>query len=229
MPVGRDGAGWRFGELKSLALGGASTSTPVVANGRAYVGVQGAGQVRRSIPGTASRSLIWSRRGAAIAYTVPTQGYPQTSGLLTTAYASKDGCNYVYFIDNYTPGRLRVLRDSKRSPDDRRTAELSYDVAYALFTPVSQHAAYAIRSPIADQYGTLYFKNDSGYLMAFGSTVEDLTLTKEPSKMDYVTGDTLNLAGMQVTATLTNGLTRDITKLFTAPVRALTAQDAASG
>ena len=50
-----------------------------------------------------------------------------------------------------------------------------------------------------------------------------------PSKMDYVTGDTLNLAGMQVTATLTNGLTRDITKLFTAPARALTAQDAASG
>ena len=65
--------------------------------------------------------------------------------------------------------------------------------------------------------------------MAFGSTVKDLTLTKGPSKMDYVTGDTLNLAGMQVTATLTNGLTRDITKLFTAPARALTAQDAASG
>ena len=228
VPVERDGDGWRFGELKSLALGGASTSTPVVANGRAYVGVQGAGQFTQ-YSGHRIAVIDLEQEAPQIAYTVPTQGYPQTSGLLTTAYASKDGCNYVYFIDNYTPGRLRVLRDSKRSPDDRRTAELSYDVAYALFTPVSQHAAYAICSPIADQYGTLYFKNDSGYLMAFGSTVKDLTLTKEPSKMDYVTGDTLNLAGMQVTATLTNGLTRDITKLFTAPVRALTAQDAASG
>ena len=228
VPVERDGDGWRFGELKSLALGGASTSTPVVANGRAYIGVQGAGQFTQ-YSGHCIAVIDLDQEAPQIAYTVQTQGYPQTSGLLTTAYAAEDGCNYVYFIDNYTPGRVRVLRDSKRAPDDRRTAELSYDVAYALFTPASKHAAYAICSPIADQYGTLYFKNDSGYLMAFGSTVKDLTLTKEPSKMDYVTGDTLNLAGMQVTATLTNGLTRDITKLFTAPARALTAQDAASG
>ena len=226
VPVGRDGDGWRFGELKSLALGGASTSTPVVANGRAYVGVQGAGQFTQY---SGHCIAVIDLNKMEIAYTVPTQGYPQTSGLLTTAYAAEDGCNYVYFIDNYTPGRLRVLRDSKSAPDDRRTAESSNRVAYALFTPASKHAAYAICSPIADQYGTLYFKNDSGYLMAFGSTVKDLTLTKEPSKMDYETGDTVNLAGMQVTATLTNGLTRDITKLFTAPGRALTAQDAVSG
>lgn len=228
VPVGRNGDGWRFGEVKSLALGGASTSTPVVANGRAYVGVQGAGQFTQ-YSGHCIAVIDLEQEAPQIAYTVPTQGYPQTSGLLTTAYASEDGCNYVYFIDNYTPGRLRVLRDSKSAPDGRRTLESSNRVAYALFTPASKHAAYAICSPIADQYGTLYFKNDSGYLMAFGSTVKDLTLTKEPSKMDYGTGDTVNLAGMQVTATLTNGLTRDITKLFTAPVRALTAQDAVSG
>ena len=228
VPVEQDGDGWRFGELKSLALGGASTSTPVVANGRAYVGVQGAGQFKQ-YSGHCIAVIDLEQDAPQIAYTVPTQGYPQTSGLLTTAYASKDGCNYVYFIDNYTPGKLRVLRDSKSAPDGRRTLESSVETAYALFTPASKHAAYAICSPIADQYGTLYFKNDSGYLMAFGSTVKDLTLTKEPSKMDYVTGDTMNLAGMQVTATLTNGLTRDITKLFTAPARALTAQDAASG
>lgn len=226
VPVGRDGDGWRFGEVKSMALGGASTSTPVAANGRAYVGVQGAEQFKQY---SGHCLAVIDLNKMEIAYTVPTQGYPQTSGLLTTAYAPGDGCNYVYFIDNYTPGKLRVLRDSAASPDARRTLESSYDVAYALFTPVSQHAAYAICSPIADQYGTLYFKNDSGYLMAFGSTVQELTLTKEPSKMDYVTGDTVNLAGMQVTATLTNGLTRDITKLFTAPERALTAQDAVSG
>lgn len=226
VPVERDDDGWQFGELKSLALGGASTSTPVVANGRAYVGVQGTGQFKQY---SGHCIAVIDLNKMEIAYTVPTQGYPQTSGLLTTAYAAGDGCNYVYFIDNYTPGKLRVLRDSAASPDDRRTLESSYDVAYALFTPVSQHAAYAICSPIADRYGTLYFKNDSGYLMAYGSTVKELTLTKEPSKVNYVTGDTLDLAGMQVTATLTNGLTRDITKLFTAPTRALTAEDAASG
>ena len=224
--VVQDGGSWKFDDLQALALGGASTSTPVAANGRAYVGVQGSGQFKQY---SGHCLAVIDLNKMEIAYTVPTQGYPQTSGLLTTAYAPEDGCNYVYFIDNYTPGRLRVLRDSKSAPDGRRTLESSNRVAYALFTPASKHAAYAICSPIADQYGTLYFKNDSGYLMAFGSTVKDLTLTKEPSKMDYGTGDTVNLAGMQVTATLTNGLTRDITKLFTAPGRALTAQDAVSG
>lgn len=33
-------------------------------------------------------------------------GYPQTSGLLTTAYQNGDGYNYVYFFDNFTPGKL---------------------------------------------------------------------------------------------------------------------------
>ena len=47
-----------------------------------------------------------------IAYSVPTQGYPQTSGLLTTAYSEGDGAVYVYFFDNFTPGKLRVLKDT---------------------------------------------------------------------------------------------------------------------
>ena len=43
-----------------------------------------------------------------IAYQVMTQGYPQTSGLLTNAYGEYV---YVYFFENTTPGKLRVLRD----------------------------------------------------------------------------------------------------------------------
>jgi len=42
---------------------------------------------------------------------VPTQGYPQTSGLLTTAYDYGNGEVYVYFFDNDDPGKLRALRD----------------------------------------------------------------------------------------------------------------------
>ena len=228
--VVQDGGSWKFDDLQALALGGASTSTPVAANGRAYVGVQGTSQFGQS---TGHRIAVIDLASFKIAYTVPTQGYPQTSGLLTTAYAS-DGYawNYVYFIENYTPGKLRVLRDRPTATDDpRRTAETynnsTVQAAYALFTPVGEHAQFAICSPIADANGTLYFKNDSGYLMAFGSAAASLELTAPPKKTAYATGDTLDLTGMQVTATLKNGLTRDVTKLISAPGRALTAADTA--
>ena len=38
----------------------------------------------------------------SVAYSVRTQGYPQTSGILTTAYEAENGYVYVYFFDNYT-------------------------------------------------------------------------------------------------------------------------------
>ena len=229
--VVQDGGSWKFDDLQALALGGASTSTPVAANGRAYVGVQGTSQFGQS---TGHRIAVIDLASLEIAYTVPTQGYPQTSGLLTTAYASDDGYawNYVYFIENYAPGKLRVLRDRPTATDDpRRTAETynnsTVQAAYALFTPVGEHAQFAICSPIADANGTLYFKNDSGYLMAFGSAAASLELTVPPKKTAYATGDKLDLTGMQVTATLKNGLTRDVTKLISAPDRALTVNDTA--
>ena len=40
--------------------------------------------------------------------------------------------------------------------------------APVLWTPAGAQAQYAICTPIADEYGTLYFKNDSAYLMAVG-------------------------------------------------------------
>ena len=225
--VVKSGGSWKFDGLQELALGGASTSTPVAANGRAYVGVMGSGQFDAY---SGHRIAVIDLASFKIAYTVPTQGYPQTSGLLSTAY--EDGCNYVYFIENYTPGKLRVLRDSPTATDDTcRTAETSSNgtirTAYALFTPVGEHAQFAICSPIADANGTLYFKNDSGYLLAFGSAAESLELTAAPKKTEYITGDTLDLTGMQVTATLKNGLQRDVTRLISAPDRALTAADTA--
>ena len=51
-----------------------------------------------------------------IAYSVPTQGYPQTSTVLTTAYDKGDGTVYIYMFDNFTPGKLRVLCDKPGAP-----------------------------------------------------------------------------------------------------------------
>ena len=198
-----------------------STSTPVVYNGRAYIGVSGTGQFT---PYSGHNiTVIDLGDTMSIAYSVPTQGYPQTSGLLTTAY---DSYVYVYFFDNYTPGTLRALRDApNQTSADYTTQELykgyTYQAPYAIFTPYGDQAQYAICSPIADSNGTIYFKNDSAYLMAFGRSVETIKVTKQPDKTQYSAGETFDKTGMVVTATLSDGSTRDVTDMVSAPTGTL--------
>lgn len=209
---------YTLGEPQKIALGGMSTSTPVAANGRAYVGVSGTKQ----FDGDGYKLAVIDLNSGTVAYTIPTNGYPQTSGLLTTAYS---GYNYVYFIENTQPGTLRLLRDQsgQTAPDTTyQTKEGSAMSAYALFTPAGSQAQYCICSPIADENGTLYFKNDSGYLMAFGSAIKPDTLKVEshPKKLQYQAGEMFDKTGLKVTAQFTDGTTRDVTKLMEQEVSA---------
>ena len=190
-----------------------STCSPVVYNGRAYIGVSGAGQFTAY---SGHNITVVDLASRSIAYRVKTQGYPQTSGLLTCAYEAESGYVYVYFFDNYTPGKLRVLRDKAgQTSADYVTTENGFSTAYALFTPTGDQAQYAICSPIVDEYGTIYFKNDAAYLMAFGSAIERIEVTTLPNKMTYAEGERFDPTGMVVTATYANGKTRDITKYVT--------------
>ena len=215
--VQKSGSSWKLANKKQLELGGMSTSTPVVHNGRAYIGVSGAGQFT---PYSGHNITVVNLSNMSAAYRMPTQGYPQTSGLLTTAYEkSGSGYVYVYFFDNYTPGKLRVLRDkagqtTAEYTSDEYAEKTKYTTAYELFTPVAPQMQYALCSPIVDENGTLYFKNDSGYLMAYGSAVETLTVESPPTKTHYEAGDKFDTTGLKVTATYANGVTRDVTKLM---------------
>lgn len=192
-----------------------STCTPVIYGGRAYVGVSGASQFGAY---SGHNITVIDLSAWKIAYSVPTQGYPQTSGLLTTAYAA-DGSVYVYFFDNYTPGKLRVLKDApgQTAPElvtterynDRGTM-LSVDTPYVLFTPQDEQAQYAICSPITDSYGTIYFKNDSAYLMSLTNAVTNAEIVIGPERTVYTTDDEFDPAGMTVKLTYSNGLTRTI-------------------
>lgn len=238
--VGKDASGsWKITQLRELALSNGSgskknpamsTCTPVVYNGRAYLGVSGVGQFTAW---SGHNITVVDLASWKIAYSVPTQGYPQTSGLLTTAYDST-GYVYVYFFDNYTPGVLRVLRDKPgQTAAEHTTTEkytnkgqtTVYNSAYALFTPSGNQAQYAICSPITDRYGTVYFKNDSAYLMAFGSAIEKLEVTQAPAKTEYVVGETFDPAGMVVTAVYANGARRDVTRYLRYSQDALTLKD----
>ena len=200
---------WRVNLSNKVGGTPMSTSSPVIYNDRAYVGVSGAGQFSNY---SGHNITVIDLTDQAVAYSVETKGYPQTSGLLTTAYEEKSGFVYVYFFDNATPGMLRMLRDK----NDQETASIhtvtnGKNMAYELFTPTGAQAQYAICSPIVDRYGTMYFKNDSAHLMAMGSTIEKLEITQSPKKLSYQAGERFDPTGMAVTATYTNGMTRDVT------------------
>ena len=205
-----DGA---FADLWRVDLAGDSTSSPVVYNGRAYVGVAGAGQFAAY---SGHRIFVIDLQSRSVAYSAETQGYPQTSGLLSAAYEEESGYVYIYFFDNMTPGKLRVLRDKPgQTKLDYVTTEGGSSTVYTLFTPTGDQAQYAICSPIADEYGTVYFKNDSAHLMAFGPKIVRLEVTTNPDKMIYQEGEHFDPDGMIVTATYANGRTRDVTDYVT--------------
>lgn len=51
--------------------------------------------------------------------------------------------------------------------------------------------------------------------MAYGSAIERLEITQQPTKTAYAEGETFDPAGMVVTAVYANGKTRDVTAYVT--------------
>ncbi len=211
--------------LKELDLGGMSTSTPAIYNGRAYVGVSGPGQFAKY---NGHNISVIDLKEWKVAYRAYTMGYPQTSGLVYSG--ADDGYTYVYFFENMTPGKLRYIKDKPGltevvdgvvESDGRK----DWLCAPVLFTPQGSQAQYAICSPIVDEYGTIYFKNDSANMMALGSKIKKIVVTKQPSKTTYKAGETFNPAGMKVQAVLTNGKKMDISQYVQYEADPLTTSD----
>ena len=210
-----------------------STSTPVIANGRAYIGVSGTSQFGAY---SGHNITVVDLPTFSIAYSVPTMGYPQTSGLLTTAYQNGDGYNYVYFFDNYTPGKLRVIRDKPDMTEvdhnyttmetySKNGEEHTIETAYVLFTPDGAQAQYAICSPVVDEEGNIYFKNDSAQLMRLSSRITELEVTQQPDRTTYSKDDTFDATGLKVTAHYANGATKDVSDYLKYTTDPLTTND----
>ena len=160
VPMGADGA-LDDGSAKSGQVDGMtkSTSTPVVFNGRLYIG-GGSSSFSSGVVAvmeTATMSTIYSAN---------VQGYVQSSALLSTGYAANGGKVYAYFTYNNNPGGILVLEDAAGQAE----AKVSN-----LYVPEGPLAQYCICSPICDSDGTLYYNNDSGNLMAIGRMSCDIT------------------------------------------------------
>ncbi len=192
-----------------------STATPVIYNGRAYAGAD-AGSSYGDV-GSGHCVDVIDLATNTIAYKVAVGGRPQASSVCTNAYVDSEGYAYIYFVDNYTPGKVRYIKDKPgqtsaiTSTIETGTDKQQYNVADVLFCPAQAQQQYCICSPIVDEYGTIYIKNDSAYMMAIGSTIEKVEITTPPDRTSYELGETFDPAGMKVTATYSNGTTRDIT------------------
>ncbi len=203
-------------EVNEIDLGGATTCTPVVANGRAYVGVNGTGWTAYNGSGIAVIDMAEGK----IAYKAETMGYPQTAGLLSTAYTDEDGYNYVYFTENTQPSEIRYIKDKKGVTEViDASVENGKSCAPVLFTPAGEQSQYCLCSLICDEDGTLYFKNDSSYIMAVGSTVTALDceyseLCKEGETPDF-----------KVTAEFANGVTKDVSDKVTYDIDTFSTDD----
>lgn len=145
--------------LKTLKLGGSATASPVIYNGRLYIGVQGEefgkGYVR-----------VINAEDLKVIYSVTMKGYPQNTVLVSDAYYNETGRLYIYSTYNAYPGGITVITDS---------AEQTSAVSQELFTPPENMAEYSISTIVADENGVLYYKNDSGNIFAI-ETMEHLSL-----------------------------------------------------
>ncbi|WP_461811005.1 Ig-like domain-containing protein [Faecalimonas sp.] len=200
----------KLSETSSIDIGAVSneklmaTAAPLVYENKIYMGVSGAGG--QFDPDAGHGFRIIDNRGPltqnSIMYNLPIKGYPQAAALASTAYANKDfdgdgnadGRIYLYFTYNAMPGGIYYCYDTQEQ------TEAKPEQYGELFIPRNEQAQYCISTLCADREGTLYYKNDSCYLMAIqnnpayvnniqvkGGENENITWSTpfDPSNTDY--------------------------------------------
>ncbi len=134
-------------DVKYGEIGAASTSTPVIYNGRIYIG-------------TANKTIsVFDANSLTKLFSVPVKAYPQCTVLLSTTHIADEGYIYLYTTYNSTPGGIILI---KIKPDADSVDDCIVDEIYN----ADGYSQYCISDIIADENGTLYYKNDSGYLFA---------------------------------------------------------------
>ena len=176
-----------FGAVAGYNLGGAATSTPVVYKDRIYVGVCGTGGQYNADGGHHFDVINESASGISLAYKVSIPGYPQAAPILSTAYENQDfngdgkadGRVYLYFTYNAYPGGIYMLTDAPGQTSGK---------AEELFRPVSKQQEYCISPLCVDKDGTIYYKNDSCYLMALetnGAYLDSVTAMPDTGSVNW--------------------------------------------
>ena len=148
-----DAAAGVISDVKMVYYNAKSTSTPVVYKGRVYFGT-GSGITTSDSSGNFVAADAVTLK--MINY-IGLRGYPQCSALLSTAYES-EGYLYFYCTYNSKPGGISMIRV------DAQSAMMELTELYN----AEGYEQYCITSLICDKDGTIYYKNDSGNIMAVG-------------------------------------------------------------
>lgn len=167
VPVDQNG---KLGKADKIVLEGMTTASPVVYKDKIYIGVCGKGG-QFDPDGGHNFSVIKNVPGQPLEleYKLPVPGYPQAGALLTTAYENEDynkdgkpdGRVYIFFTYNAFPGGLYYTYYEPGLKDIPK--------AEPLFIPPTtpdNMQEHCISTISADKDGTMYYKNDSGYVMA---------------------------------------------------------------
>lgn len=160
--------------IKSIQIGSMSTSTPVIYKGRLYVGCSGKGYDWDGDSGSGIAVVDVSGGKLDIIYKASTPGYPQAGPLVSTAFENSTGKVYVYTTYNKNPGGIYIIEDSAGQTEPSANNG-------DLYVPEKAYQQYCISTICADSEGTLYYKNDSGALIAVKSKAK----LPEPPKPDY--------------------------------------------
>ena len=152
-----------------IDLGGMTTAAPLVYKNKIYIGVCGPGG--QFNPDGGHSFKVVSNEGTlsenSLMYELPIPGYPQAAALLSNAYENEDfdgdgkadGRVYLYFTYNAEPGGIYYTYDTADATE-------ALDMGKELYVPDDDKQQYCISTICADDEGTLYYKNDSCYLMA---------------------------------------------------------------
>lgn len=159
------------------------TSSPVVYKGKIYIGASGSGGQFDADGGHAFVVIDNTKDELSEMYKISIPGYPQAAPLLSTAYKDKDFDNdgtadgriYLYFTYNSTPGGIYYIYDTPDATSALTSGE-------ELFVPESSMQQYCISTICTDKEGTLYYKNDSCYLMAVEENIAYIKDIKITSK-----------------------------------------------
>ena len=146
------------GELSNLKYSNSfnkqSTATPVVYKGRVYSATGGG-------VGRKGEIVVADAESLETLFVIGLKGYPQCSLLLSNAYEEQTGSIYLYSTYNAMPGGIYALKVKV----DCQTAD---DVELVEIYDAKGFENYCISSVICGNDGTLYYKNDSGYIFAVG-------------------------------------------------------------
>lgn len=151
-----DGSG-KLTNLTGVKIGTRSTSTPVIYDGRAYVGTS---------EGFSSGALVVvDVQSMTVCYRVSLSGPLQSSPVLSTAYLQSTGELRLYCTLNGSPGGVQLIRVAPGATSaSQATVQQIYDA--------SGHAQYCICSPAVAVDGTLFYKNDSGTVFALETATD---------------------------------------------------------